>query len=63
MTDLHNGDIVRNLFYGFNESSIEFSLVVFSPEPNFSAFKGSDVDISRSSRGGTGGLEHGGSQS
>lgn len=62
LTDLQDGDIIRDLLQGLNKVSSECAIAVFNTEANLAAFEGGDVDIAGGSRGGSRRLEHGGGE-
>ena len=59
LADVKDGDVVSLLEDGFDVASRELTVVVLDTESNFPAFDVGDVDVAGSSRGGSGGLEHG----
>nr|GMC49806.1 histone-lysine N-methyltransferase SETD1A-like [Ipomoea batatas] len=59
---MNDGDIVRNLFNGLDESCGESSSVVLRAESDLSAFQICDVDESGGAGSGAGGLEHSGGE-
>ena len=58
---MKNRDVVRLFKDGFDVVSCELAIVVLDTKSDFTAFYIGDVDVSRSSGGGSGGLKHGGS--
>nr|GME08270.1 hypothetical protein PanWU01x14_356890 [Ipomoea batatas] len=59
---MNDGDVVRNLFNGLDESCGESSSVVLRAESDLSAFQICDVDESGGAGSGAGGLEHSGGE-
>lgn len=57
LTDLQDGDIVRHFHDRFDIKRIQIAAVIFRAKSDFTAFQISDIDISRGSGGGAGGLK------
>lgn len=57
LTDLQDGDIVRHFHNRFNIKGIEIAAVILRSKSNLTASHISDINISRSSSSGTGGLK------
>ena len=57
LTDLQDGDIVRHFHDRFNIEGIEIAAVILGSKSNLTASHISDINISRSTSSGTGGLK------